>query len=598
MGKGQSCRVQAKDVNTKGKKPTGRNVGKLTELLNVPMDVFFEITSHLYPVDILQLARTSRHLRTMLLSRASRHMWIAARKNISPPPPDPPEYVSEPEYAYLLFERFCMLCGAGRAVNVHYAGRARLCRGCWAANVKKGNRIAKDMGYSIHKDKETIKLIANMLPVANRDNLDRWGVHLEAVNQSPTATFYEPDFVEVVEQFRQITPALGDENTLEKFIEERKKFTLERLNFRRVTITWYGKWLSKKEAVSAEAGSERGTAIEEKLRELGYEPKDYPEAYDHEWFQMLNQPRKLTPRIWNAIRPKMVAILEKERERREEIAHYQRWDKRRVELCCHYETFLKTDSDHDLDKRTMPNSRDALSLPSMDTLLTSEEPTAPISEEQFKAIEGAIRTEAEKRRITARATLAAIFRQSCSRWAMGGLPPKLSALLEGEGQSGNGLRLPHLYMGAAPENPDADLALLSSPYALFCCMTYDHQEHYSYIGFLEHWQTPHPDTPWYRFARTDTENIHVIPRLLEAIGADEDITQAELDALVRSGRPVCSCGEDPFPQYESRPKYLALHELINHLYVPAVHQGVWSSDMPKVDLTCEAAKVLHRITFE
>ena len=45
----------------------------------------------------------------MLLSRTSRHVWINARKNIMPPPPDPPEYVSEPKYAYLLFERFCMV---------------------------------------------------------------------------------------------------------------------------------------------------------------------------------------------------------------------------------------------------------------------------------------------------------------------------------------------------------------------------------------------------------------------------------------------------------------------------------------------------------
>ncbi|KAI0747655.1 hypothetical protein C8Q80DRAFT_1270125 [Daedaleopsis nitida] len=585
----------------------GRNVGKLTELLNVPMDVFFEIASHLYPVDILQLARTSRQLRTMLLSRASRHMWIAARKNISPPPPDPPEYVSEPEYAYLLFERFCMLCGAGRAVNVHYAGRARLCRGCWAANVKKGNRIAKDMGYSIHKDKETIKLIANMLPVANRDNLERWGVHLESVNQSPTATFYEPDFVEVVEQFRQITPALRDKNALEKFIEERKRFTLERLNFRRVTITWYGEWLSKKEAVGAEAGSERSTAIEEKLRELGYEPKDYPEDYDHEWFQMVNQPRKLTPRIWNAIRPKMVAILEKERERREEVARYQRWDKRRAELRRHYEKFLQTDRDHDMDKRTMPNSRYALLLPCMAALLVSEEPPAPITEEQFKAVEGAICAEAEKYRIKARAYMAAIFREECAVWAWGGeLPSKLSALLEGKGKGEQVSAFPgrlNLYMDGpgAPEHPDADsdLALLNSPYALFSCMIgYDHmREHYSHIGILEHWQVAHSDRPWSMLVR-NADNVHVMLRVLEAIGADEDITQADLDAVVRSGRPVCTCGEDPSPQYESRPKYLALHDLIKHLHVPSAQPGVWSSDMPEADLTCEAVKILHRITFE
>ena len=51
----------------------------------------------------------------MLLSRTARHVWINARRNVMPPPPDPPEYLSEPKYAYLLFERFCMVCFRLRA---------------------------------------------------------------------------------------------------------------------------------------------------------------------------------------------------------------------------------------------------------------------------------------------------------------------------------------------------------------------------------------------------------------------------------------------------------------------------------------------------
>ena len=120
--------------SAKGKGPMrrhSRDVGKLMQVLNVPLDVFFEvgltahlhlllatdiglvnlgqITSHLDPMDILQLSRVSIQLRRMLHSRSSRHIWIAARRNVSPPPPNCPDFLSEPEYAYLLFEVHCVV---------------------------------------------------------------------------------------------------------------------------------------------------------------------------------------------------------------------------------------------------------------------------------------------------------------------------------------------------------------------------------------------------------------------------------------------------------------------------------------------------------
>ena len=42
--------------NTKGKKPVGRNVGKLLQIMNMPVDVFFEVHR------VLQLAVTFRFL--------------------------------------------------------------------------------------------------------------------------------------------------------------------------------------------------------------------------------------------------------------------------------------------------------------------------------------------------------------------------------------------------------------------------------------------------------------------------------------------------------------------------------------------------------
>ncbi|KAI0713465.1 hypothetical protein C8Q76DRAFT_843566 [Earliella scabrosa] len=95
--------------NTKGKKPVGRNVGKLLQIMNMPVDVFFEIASHLHPLDLLHLSRVSNELRDTLMSKKSRGVWIEARKRVEPPLPDCPDDLSEPQYASLVFERSCIV---------------------------------------------------------------------------------------------------------------------------------------------------------------------------------------------------------------------------------------------------------------------------------------------------------------------------------------------------------------------------------------------------------------------------------------------------------------------------------------------------------
>ena len=60
----------------------------------------------LHPQDLLSLARASRQLRTILMSRCFKGMWAAARRNVQGLPP-PPHILSEPKYASVLFERDC-----------------------------------------------------------------------------------------------------------------------------------------------------------------------------------------------------------------------------------------------------------------------------------------------------------------------------------------------------------------------------------------------------------------------------------------------------------------------------------------------------------
>lgn len=70
------------------------------------MQTIFQILGHLNPLDVLRLARTTKQFRSMLMHKSSRFIWIAARKNV-PDLPDCPPYMSEPQFANLVFDTHC-----------------------------------------------------------------------------------------------------------------------------------------------------------------------------------------------------------------------------------------------------------------------------------------------------------------------------------------------------------------------------------------------------------------------------------------------------------------------------------------------------------
>ncbi|KAI0660265.1 hypothetical protein C8Q70DRAFT_913822, partial [Cubamyces menziesii] len=98
-------------------------------LMHLPMDIFYEVASRLHPLDLLHVSRTSKHLRSIVMSRKCKFLWSESLSRIDGLPPCPMG-MSEPAYVALIFGRLCMLCGALRAVWVDYAIRLRLCRSC------------------------------------------------------------------------------------------------------------------------------------------------------------------------------------------------------------------------------------------------------------------------------------------------------------------------------------------------------------------------------------------------------------------------------------------------------------------------------------
>ncbi|KAG8682137.1 hypothetical protein FRC08_015166, partial [Ceratobasidium sp. 394] len=103
--------------------------GKLKGLMNMPVDIFAEIVAHLNPIDLVFLARANKFFRQMLLNRSFIHVWRCAEANVEGLPPCP-EGLCEPQYAALVFTKYCSMCGDQALRPMDPILQARLCVRC------------------------------------------------------------------------------------------------------------------------------------------------------------------------------------------------------------------------------------------------------------------------------------------------------------------------------------------------------------------------------------------------------------------------------------------------------------------------------------
>ncbi|KAF5318090.1 hypothetical protein D9619_012274 [Psilocybe cf. subviscida] len=112
------------------KKPRGMK-GLLKDVVDMPLDILYEIFGHVLPTDLLNLARTSRGLRKILMNRSSASVWRNARANDPHGLPACPSSIGEPAYASLCYAKYCMSCNCATQSPYHiFAARIRLCRKC------------------------------------------------------------------------------------------------------------------------------------------------------------------------------------------------------------------------------------------------------------------------------------------------------------------------------------------------------------------------------------------------------------------------------------------------------------------------------------
>ncbi|KAF8600704.1 hypothetical protein BDV93DRAFT_510727 [Ceratobasidium sp. AG-I] len=125
--------------------------------------------------------------------------------------------------------------------------------------------------------------------------------------------------------------------------------------------------------------SERRNAIERRLIELGWDQKDLQLYYvgTREWDQLVEQPKPLTERIWTNIRPKLIPLLERNRELRLETEKEQRKHARKLKLS-QLLSHIK-DADPPLIDAQIKNIEPPSWIPSSPTIKVSHQRVFPLA---------------------------------------------------------------------------------------------------------------------------------------------------------------------------------------------------------------------------
>ncbi|KAL1744020.1 hypothetical protein HDZ31DRAFT_39627 [Schizophyllum fasciatum] len=223
--------------------------GKLKLLLDMPLDVLYEIFSHLDPQSLLHVSYSSRALRSILTTKNSRAVWrscIAADCDIPPKP----EHMNEPQWSELLFGNTCSFCPLS-SICALWVFSVRVCAGCLESKFLR---------------EATVRLVMN---IPEREQLRGFWT-LPSHQYAPGRKVYRHEDVQaLVEAYRSI--GTSDSAALKKFQDA--QLARQRLAFEHTTqCDHYVQRVlpQRKKEEEAKFLRERLLQIEMRMRELGF----------------------------------------------------------------------------------------------------------------------------------------------------------------------------------------------------------------------------------------------------------------------------------------------------------------------------------------
>lgn len=279
--------------------------GKLSALLELPLDILLEIFGFLLPLDLLHLSRLNKDFRKVLMSKLSIGAWQAARQNL-PNFPGPFRGMSEPAWVNLAFIAECHFCT--RTVrNPDMYLMTRVCPPCASERLIRTRVL------------EAKLLLAH---VSARDVTGLIPAHCTSYRSGDHTGPKQWDWWSLHSDYDAICAKLLSFETSEersKFITNQKALVSEDLKHSRICEIWNTQRASERYREIHQGKKDRRQAIYNKLKELGYEEdlKGIRPCFD----PLAEHPQvkknvPLTERGWAKIRDELVTWAEDRRASR------------------------------------------------------------------------------------------------------------------------------------------------------------------------------------------------------------------------------------------------------------------------------------------
>ncbi|KAG9001003.1 hypothetical protein FRB94_005027 [Tulasnella sp. JGI-2019a] len=287
----------------------------------LPLDVVHEILRWLQPIDLLQLARSTKTLRSHLMNRASLSVWKAARGNVIGGTPECPEYMSEPAFARLLFANECFVCGKlggslgpRQGWRIYWTIQMRCCPNCVFNSF-----ITRRFIHEHIPEIENTELVAELLPSAYMKRHKRWTsrYYVSAIQEMATAIEDHENLI--------LARVSGAEEAFEAFKNtHRTKVTAMSTDAHRFDM-WHGKYGRLVRNRKRELEAQREEVFVAKLIAEGNHPDDAAAAY-----RPFITGEQLTEDGWADIRPRVQRLVNRSKKERLKRERESLLDRRRA----------------------------------------------------------------------------------------------------------------------------------------------------------------------------------------------------------------------------------------------------------------------------
>ncbi|GAA6040099.1 hypothetical protein JCM8097_002028 [Rhodosporidiobolus ruineniae] len=403
-------------TKSKGKSKVSKKAeGKLAKLLELPVDILTEVASHLDPLSLLYLSRTSKSFHRLLASRASTSIWQSSRDKVGLPDLEADD-LTKMQYASLLYEKICHVCRKDRAQIVNFDVRRRYCKPCQRDHLISNGRVSSQivrLGSAVHnympelgfktrngpnKAGETdydLYHFSNALALNTKLN------QLQAASGVPDEITHQDYAVwygrqrEKRERVKQGEAEFKpEEKELEDFVKQRRELVEAVQNDAANLKKWVKDGAQDRGKTLNDAKTARRKAIEDKLESLGYDKRDL-DVSDYTVKKVVVQATPLSDAIWTRISKDLVPRVEAHRDKRLEQERLQRRQAAQNKLWRHY-SLARTSYQAD------PSTKSQL-FPSMQTFLDltavrpfwEPEPSTPIDNATWASVELQVVAEAK-----------------------------------------------------------------------------------------------------------------------------------------------------------------------------------------------------------